>query len=204
MGKQVSFSNQQPSQATTNSRNQGALSSQMHNLDLVHVDEEVVETTLAILSVRSGKDLSDSYKDHLIHQGPIIEDTPNINEHNIDSKDEEEQAKAEPKPHTYKPSMPYPQALNHPKAKTNESDDHLLQAFKKVTITIPLLDAINHIPSYAKFLKGICTPHRSPKRNQLSKIVSSIMMKSLPIKNSDPGAPMIMREIGGMTLLDPC
>ena len=60
--------------------------------------------------------------------------------------------------------MPYPQALNRPKAKTNETDDHLLDAFKKVTITIPLIDGIKHIPSYAKFLKGICTPHRNPKR----------------------------------------
>ena len=54
--------------------------------------------------------------------------------------------------------MPYPQALNRPKAKTNETNDNLLDAFKKVTIIIPLIDAINHIPSYAKFLKGICTP----------------------------------------------
>ena len=68
-----------------------------------------------------------------------------------------------------------------------------------MTITIPLVDVIKHIPSYAKFLKGICTPHRSPKRIQLSKNISSIMMNSLPIKKRDPGAPMITSEIGGMT-----
>ena len=91
------------------------------------------------------------------------------------------------------------QALNRPKAKTNESDDHLLEAFKKVTITIPLIDAIKNIPSYAKFLQGICTPHRNPKRIQLSETMSSIMMNSLPIKKRDPGTPMITSEIGGMT-----
>ena len=95
--------------------------------------------------------------------------------------------------------MSYPQALNRPQVKTNESDDHLLEAFKKVTITIPLIDAIKHIPSYAKFLKGICTPHRNPKRIQLSETVSSIMMNSLPIKKRDPGAPMITSEIWGMS-----
>ena len=94
--------------------------------------------------------------------------------------------------------MPYSQALNRPKAKTQESDDHLIEAFKKVTITIPLIDVIKHIPSYAKFLKGICTPHRNPKRIQLSKTVSSIMMNSLPIKKRDLKAPMITSEIGGM------
>ena len=71
--------------------------------------------------------------------------------------------------------------------------------FQKVTIIVPLEDAIKHIPSYAKFLKGICTPHRSPKRIQLSENISSIMMNSLLIKKRDPGLPMITSEIGGMT-----
>ena len=112
-----------------------------------------METTLAISSLRSGKDLPDPYKEHPIHQGPIIEDTPNIFKHDIDSEDEEEQTKAEPNPDTYKFAMPYPQARNLPKLKTNELGNHLLEAFKNVTITIPLIDDIKHIPSYAKFLK---------------------------------------------------
>ena len=96
--------------------------------------------------------------------------------------------------------MPYPQALNRPKANTNETDDNLLDAFKKVTIIIPLIYAIKHIPSYAKFLKGICTPYRNPRRIQLSETVSSIIMNALLIKKRDPGAPMIRSEIGGMSL----
>ena len=95
--------------------------------------------------------------------------------------------------------MPYPQALNRPKAKSNETDDHLLDAFKKVTITIPLLDVSKHIPSYAKFLKGICTPHRSLRRIQFSETMSSIMMNAILIKKRDLGAPMITSEIGGMS-----
>ena len=96
--------------------------------------------------------------------------------------------------------MPYPQALNRPKAKSNESDDHLLDVFKKVTITIPLIDAIKHIPFYEECIsQGICTPQRNPRRIQLSETVSSIMMNSLPIKKRDPRAPMITSEIGGMS-----
>ena len=53
-----------------------------------------METTLAILSLQSGKGLLDPYKDHPIQQGPIIEDTPNIVEHDTDSEDAEEHAKA--------------------------------------------------------------------------------------------------------------
>ena len=97
--------------------------------------------------------------------------------------------------------MPYPNALNRPKAKNNETDDNVLDTFKNVTITIPLIDTIKHIPSYAKFLKGICTPHRNPKRIQLSETVSFIMMNALPIKKRDPRAPMITSEIGGMSFI---
>ena len=111
-GKQVTFTNQLPSQATANPRNQGASSSQTHNINHVHVDEEAVETALAISSLRSGKALSDPYKDHPIHQGPSEEkETPIIVEQDSDSEDEEEQVMAEPNPDKYKPPVPYLQAL---------------------------------------------------------------------------------------------
>ena len=54
-GKQVSFSDQLPSQVTINLRNQGSSLSQTHNLSHVHVDEEVVVAALAISSLKSGK-----------------------------------------------------------------------------------------------------------------------------------------------------
>ena len=72
--KQLTSTDQLPLQAIANSKNQGALSSQTHNINHVHVDEEAVETTLVISSLRSGKDLPDPYKDHPIHQGPIEEE----------------------------------------------------------------------------------------------------------------------------------
>ena len=74
-GKQVSFSDQLPSQAIINPRNQGSSSSQTHNLSHVHVDEEAVEAALAISSLRSGKDLPDPYKDHPLHKSSIDDET---------------------------------------------------------------------------------------------------------------------------------
>ena len=147
-GKQVTFTDQLPSQATANPRNQGASSTEIHNINHVHVDEEAVETTLAISSLRSGKALPDPYKDHPFHQGQSEEkETPIIVEQDSDSEDEEERVMAQPNPDKYKPPVPYPQALNRPKAKNSEADDNLLDAFKKVMITIPLTEAIKHIPS---------------------------------------------------------
>ena len=124
-GKQVSFSDKLPSQATINPRNQGSSSSQTHNLSHVHVDEEAVEAALAISSLRSGKDLPDPYNDHPLHKSSINDETLTVVvEQDSSSDDEEEQVRVEPNPDTYKPPMPYPQALSKPKAKVSESDDH--------------------------------------------------------------------------------
>ena len=108
-GKQVTFTDQLPSQITANLRNQGASLNQTHNINYVHIDEEAVETTLAMSSLRSGKALPDPYKDHPFHQGLSEEkETPIIIEQDNDSKDEEEQVTAEPNPDKYKPPVPYP------------------------------------------------------------------------------------------------
>ena len=50
----------------------------MHNLSHVHVDEEAVETVLAISSLRSGKDLPNPDKDHPLHKSSIDEETPTV------------------------------------------------------------------------------------------------------------------------------
>ena len=119
-----------------------------------------------------------------------------------DSEDEEapdEESRAEPNPEVYKPAVPYPQLLSRPRVSTSDSDDTLLEAFRQITITIPLVDAIQHIPSYAKFLKRLSTPMRKLKRIHMSETISSIMLSTLPRKRRDPGAPMISCEIGGRT-----
>ena len=152
-GKQVTFTDQLSSQARANPRNQGASSTKTHNINHVHVDKEAIESAPAISSLRSGKALPDLYKDHPFHQGQNEEkETPIIVEQDTDSEDEEEQVTAEPNPDKHKPPVPYTQALNRQKAKNSETDDNLLEAFKKVTITILLTEAIKHIASYTKFL----------------------------------------------------
>jgi hypothetical protein len=66
--------------------------------------------------------------------------------------------------------------------------------FKQVQINIPFLDAIQQVPSYAKFLKDLVTIKRKtnvPKKAYLIKQVSSIFQCKLPIKYKDPGCPTI-------------
>ena len=72
-----------------------------------------------------------------------------------------------------------------------------------MNINIPLLDAIKHVPAYAKFLKELCTLRREPKvithKIYLSEDVSAVLMNHLPKKLKDPGAPLISCDIGGVT-----
>ena len=99
---------------------------------------------------------------HPLHKSSIDEETLTlVVEQDSSSEDEAKRVQAEPNPDTYKPPMPYPQALSKPKAKVSESDNHLLEAFQKVTITVPLVDAIKHL--MLNFLKAYAHPIEAPK-----------------------------------------
>ena len=120
-------------------------------------------------------------------------------EDSADVEAPDEESRVEPNPEVYKPPRPYPELLSRPRVSTSESDDTLLEAFRQDTITTPLVDVIQHIQSYTKFLKELRTPTRKPKRILMSQTISSIMFSTLPRRGHDPGAPMISCEIGGRT-----
>ena len=66
-------------------------------------------------------------------------------------------------------------------------------------INIPLLDAIKQVPSYAKFLKDLCTVKRKlhvKKKAFLAEQVSSILQNNSSLKYKDPGCPTISCIIG--------
>ena len=55
---------------------------------------------------------------------------------------------------------------------------------------------MKQVPSYAKFLKDLCTK----KRNILTENVSSILQHKIPLKYKDPGSPTISCSIGNHTI----
>jgi hypothetical protein len=61
-------------------------------------------------------------------------------------------------PRSFVLQAPYPERLQVPK-KGGKFED-ILEVFKQVQINIPFLDAIQEIPSYAKFLKDLITVKR--------------------------------------------
>ena len=136
-----------------------------------------------------GQTSSDPHTDHKRRKDPLEEKddrpSPTIipQEDFEDEEARDKEIRAQPIPKVSKPPVPYPQLLSRPRVSMSDSHDTLLEAFRQVTITIPLVDAIQHIPSYAKFLIGLCTPTRKPKRIHMSETISSIMLSMLLISS---------------------
>ncbi|RVW27640.1 Retrovirus-related Pol polyprotein from transposon 17.6 [Vitis vinifera] len=95
-------------------------------------------------------------------------------------------------------SPPFPQALHGKKGIKNASE--ILEVLRQMKVNIPLLDMIKQVPTYAKFLKDLCTVKRGLNVNKkafLTKQVSAIIQCKSPLKYKDPGCPTISVMIGG-------
>ncbi|RVW79508.1 Retrovirus-related Pol polyprotein from transposon 17.6 [Vitis vinifera] len=76
----------------------------------------------------------------------------------------------------------------------------ILEVLRQVKVNIPLLDMIKQVPTYAKFLKDLCTIKRGLTVNKkafLTEQVSAILQCKSPLKYKDPGSPTISVMIGG-------
>ena len=71
---------------------------------------------------------------------------------------------------------PFPQALKGKKRASNQTK--ILEVLRQVKVNIPLLDMIKQVPTYAKFLKDMCTVKRGlgiDKKAFLTEQVSAII-----------------------------
>ena len=115
-----------------------------------------------------------------------VSDKPHVpNTNDIDDQPEEDKS-------THIPPAPYPHRLRAPKKVNNHSE--IYELFKQVKSNIPLLDAIKQIPSYAKFLKDLCTVKRKLGVNKeafMTEQSTSLIRNNLPPKYKDPGSSTI-------------
>ena len=156
-----------------------------------HVEEEEEEETQKREEIKGKKkDISERKEDH--------DSTVNANPEKVLIKEEML------KKHT---SPPFPQALHGKKGIRNASE--ILEVLRQVKVNIPLLDVIKQVPTYAKFLKDLCTSKRGLSVNKkafLTEQGSAIIQCKSPLNYKDPGCPTISVMIGGKvvekTLLD--
>ena len=74
-----------------------------------------------------------------------------------------------------------------------------LSIFKQLHINIPLIEELEQMPKYAKFLKGIISKKRKLEEHEtvmLTEESSAILQKKLPPKLKDPGSFTIPCTIG--------
>ncbi|KAL6313659.1 hypothetical protein AAG906_010077 [Vitis piasezkii] len=72
---------------------------------------------------------------------------------------------------------PFPQALHGKKGISNASE--ILEVLRQVKVNIPLLDMIKQVPTYAKFLKDLCTIKRGLNVNKKAFLTEQLVEKAL-------------------------
>ncbi|XP_021817104.1 uncharacterized protein LOC110759359 [Prunus avium] len=101
-------------------------------------------------------------------------------------------------PAPYVPPIPFPGRLQ--KAKQDKAFKEIYDILSKVNINLPLLDVIEQIPAYGKFIKNLKTHKLNFAPNEevkLNKNVSAVLQRKLPPKLDDPGSFDIPINIGG-------
>ena len=142
----------------------------------------------AVVTLRSGKELKPAVPE-LVKSAPVVAD-PLQEEQSVGK--EEVKIRIPP---------PFPQVLRRKKNYVNQTK--MLEVLRQVKVNIPLLDMIKQVPTYAKFLKDLCTVKRGLNVNKkafLTEQVSAIIESKTPMKYKDPGCPTISVNIGGISV----
>ena len=147
-----------------------------------------IDEVKAVVTLRIGKELRPAVP-------PLAKSAPTV----ADPPDEVQSAKREEVKTSVPP--PFPQALRKNKNSVNQTE--MLEVLRQVKVNIPLLDMIKQVPTYAKFLKDLCTVKRCLNVNKkafLTEQVSAIIECKTPVKYKDPGCPTISVNIGGISV----
>ena len=147
-----------------------------------------IDEVKAVVTLRSGKELKPAVPE-LANSAPVVADP--LQEEQLVGK-EEVKIRIPP---------PFPQLLRKKKNHVNQTE--MLEVLRQVKVNIPLLDMIKQVPTYAKFLKDLCTVKKSLNVNKkafLTEQVSAIIENKTPVKYKDPGCPTISMNIGGISV----
>ncbi|XP_015960764.1 uncharacterized protein LOC107484737 [Arachis duranensis] len=96
---------------------------------------------------------------------------------------------------------PYPQRFN--KEVKDQHFHKFLETFKKLEINIPLAEALEQMPLYAKFLKELINKKRSWDEKEIVLLIEEcrvLIQKGLPPKLEDPGSFLLPCTIGEVTI----
>ncbi|RVW24469.1 Transposon Ty3-G Gag-Pol polyprotein [Vitis vinifera] len=195
VGGIIQISHGRPEQLNTNSR--------IHHLNNLQVLNKqwlisasgkprgriiTVKDVKALITLRSGKKIEQPTpkphveKEEEIKKGKEMEDKES--EISEEKKDSDSTMNAIPEKELLKEEMlkkstspPFPQALHGKKGIRNAAE--ILEVLRQVKVNIPLLDMIKQVPTYAKFLKDLCTIKRGLTVNKKAFLTEQVVEKAL-------------------------
>ncbi|KAD4385354.1 hypothetical protein E3N88_25522 [Mikania micrantha] len=123
-----------------------------------------------------------------VHMRPVPASTVPISESPIVIPVEKKPVEVRPSPQIDHSRLPYPARLAH--QKHAKEYGHFLDMFKQLKINLPFIEALQHMPKYAKFLKDLLK--RKDRLGELSNVplsggCSAVILNKLPEKLTDPG-----------------
>ena len=116
----------------------------MHEIGSASDPNVRIDEVKAVVKLRSGTKLKPAVPNPAKKAPTVVEPL------------EEEQPAGEEVKHSVPPH--FPQALRKRKNSVNQTE--FLEVLRQVKVNIPLLDMIKQVPTYAKFLKDLCTVKR--------------------------------------------
>ncbi|RVW93793.1 Transposon Tf2-12 polyprotein [Vitis vinifera] len=159
----------------------------VYEVEIQEGESSQTKDVKALITLRSGKKIEkptpEPYveKEEEIKKWKEMEDKEN--EISEETKDSDSTMNAIPEKELLKEEMlkkstspPFPQALHGKKEIRNAAE--ILEVLRQVKVNIPLLDMIKQVPTYAKFLKDLCTIKRGLTVNKkafLTEQVSAIL-----------------------------
>ena len=114
----------------------------VNEIGLTEAPNAKIDEVKAVVTLRSGKELKPAVP-VLVNSAPVGADP---------LKEEQSMGKEEMK---IRISPPFPQLQRKKKNHVNQTK--MLEVLRQVKVNIPLLDMIKQVPTYAKFLKDLCT-----------------------------------------------
>ncbi|KAK8988233.1 hypothetical protein V6N11_065829 [Hibiscus sabdariffa] len=168
-----------------------------------------LETQCKAITTRSGKILKNNYGETAVHPPPatytpVEADAPAqaSEDHQIPQptmgESSAESSHAQPgKPEEIRPPPPFPQRLQ--KQKQDYQFKKFLDILKQVHINLPLVEALQQMPNYAKFLKDMVTRKKRIEEFETAAATETclaLMHNKVPAKKTDPGSFTIECFIG--------
>ena len=116
----------------------------MHEIGSTSDPNARIDEVKVVVTLRSGTELRPAVPEPA-KKAPTVVEPP-----------EEEQPAGEEVKHSVPPH--FPQALQKRKNSVNQTE--ILEVLRQVKVNIPLLEMVKQVPTYAKFLKDLCTVKR--------------------------------------------